>query len=112
MTKPFKIMPNPFFAISGYEPKTTFWQDFTIAEAFGEESIKQTFDNAIKSWGDDYIFMTELSLVMNHKLWELYQKRQNLAKLYEKLWLEVEDYVFDHFAKNEAAIQYYVDKTD
>ena len=28
---------------NGYETKTTFWEDFTIADAFGVDAINDTF---------------------------------------------------------------------
>jgi hypothetical protein len=31
---------------SGYQMKTTFWQDFSIAEKFGLEAIRDTFKRA------------------------------------------------------------------
>ena len=30
--------------VNGYEMKTTFWNDFTIADAFGINAIKDTFN--------------------------------------------------------------------
>ena len=30
-------------AICGYKPFTTFWDDFSIAEKFGKDAIKDTF---------------------------------------------------------------------
>ena len=32
---------NPYFVMNGYEPKTTFWSDFTIAELFGVSAMKE-----------------------------------------------------------------------
>lgn len=40
---------------NGYEMQTTFWQDFTIADAFGIDAIKDTFNRAFKEWKDNYI---------------------------------------------------------
>ena len=35
---------------NGYEMKTTFWQDFSIADAFGEEAIQDTYDRSFESF--------------------------------------------------------------
>ena len=35
---------------NGYEIKTTFWSDFTIAEKFGISAIRETFNNAFHNW--------------------------------------------------------------
>lgn len=29
---------------TGYKPQTTFWQDFSIADAFGADAISDTFN--------------------------------------------------------------------
>ena len=51
----------------GYEPKTTFWMDFSIADKFGIEAIVDTFNHAFKEWHTDHIYLTELVMVLNHK---------------------------------------------
>ncbi len=51
----------------GYEPKTTFWQDFCIAEKFGVNAIKDTFKRAFTEWRTDVVYLTELALVTNHR---------------------------------------------
>ena len=38
-----------------YEFKTTFWMDFTIADKFGIEAVKDTFKRAFSEWKTDYI---------------------------------------------------------
>lgn len=37
---------RPFLEMSGYEPKTTFFSDFTIADAFGAKAVQDTFNRA------------------------------------------------------------------
>ena len=34
----------------GYEPKTTFWEDFSIADRFGLDAVKDTYIRAFKEW--------------------------------------------------------------
>lgn len=40
----------------GYEEKTSFWKDFEIANNFGMEAVKDTFERAFNEWRDDYIY--------------------------------------------------------
>ena len=54
-----------FMKENGYEVKTTFWEDFSIAERFGLSAIQDTFNRAFKEWKEDYEFLTELVLVLN-----------------------------------------------
>ena len=61
---------NPIFEMNGYEPKTTFWTDFSIADMFGTEGVKDTYNRAKEDWQDSIEYMTELAMVLNHKSWQ------------------------------------------
>ena len=61
---------NPVFEMNGYEPKTTFWSDFSIADMFGTEGVKDTYNRAKEDWQDSIEYMTELAMVLNHKSWQ------------------------------------------
>ena len=39
-----------FMKENGNEVKTTFWEDFSIAERFGLSAIQDTFNRAVKEW--------------------------------------------------------------
>lgn len=39
-------MPSPVMIMTGYEPKTTFWEDFSTADKFGIDAIKETYNRA------------------------------------------------------------------
>lgn len=78
-----------------YEFKTTFWMDFTIADKFGIEAIKDTFDRAFNEWKDNYVYLTELVLVLNHKIWQHYQSSDAIARVYNDLWMKAQDYGYD-----------------
>ena len=47
-------------AMTGYVPQTTFYEDFSIADQFGLDAIKDTFNRAFKHWKDNYVYLTEL----------------------------------------------------
>ena len=68
--------------ITGHEPKTTFWLDFSIADKFGLEAIKDTYNRAFNEWQSDHIYMTELAMVVNWKCWEHYNRLNNLLEPY------------------------------
>ena len=72
--------------MSGYKPFTTFYYDFTIADAFDEKAVRDTYKRVMKSWSHDYKYLTELYLVLNHKIWELYESNRILAQVYDELW--------------------------
>lgn len=54
------------------EFSTTFWDDFSIADAFGVGAIKDTYNRAFKEWKSDYRYLTDLVIVLNHKCWYWY----------------------------------------
>lgn len=94
-----------------YEYKTTFWEDFTIADIFGLNAIQDTFNRAFNEWKTNYIFLTDLVMVLNHKLWLHYEAGNNdFAVLYDKLWKEADQYACENLKDEEA--KYYFRVTD
>ena len=73
------------------EFKTTFRQDFSIADIYGIPAIKDTFNSAFNSWKHDTEYITELCVVLNWKIWEHYEKgNESIARLYNDLWEQVD----------------------
>lgn len=96
---------------SGYKAITTFWLDFSIADRFGAKAVKDTFNHAFKEWREDYKYLTELVLVLNHKIWQHYQAGdQQLAKVYDEIWRKADNWAYKRL-KGEAA-QYYFQTLD
>lgn len=96
-----------------YERLTTFYSDLSIAERYGENAIKDTYRNVIKSWMNDIQFITEFALCLNYKSWE-WDSRENdsLVSLYADLFYEAQDKIYDHYKDNEEALSYYYRITD
>lgn len=76
--------------IVGYEPITTFYDDFTIAEKFGINAIEDTFNRCFKEWNYDYKYMSELSLVLNWKIWRWHDNNYDFSMLYNDLWVKLD----------------------
>ena len=85
----------------GYEPKTTFWEDFSIADMFGKNGVEDTFRRAFEDWKDDYIYLTELVMVLNHKIWQHYERNKELAEVYNRLWEKADQYAMDNLEGDE-----------
>ena len=64
---------------NGYELKTTFWNDFTIADAFGVDAIKDTFERAFNEWRNNVVYVTELAMVMSWKSCAYYGKNKKAS---------------------------------
>ena len=81
---------------------TTFWMGFTIADHFGKEAVQDTFDRAFAEWKDDYLYLTDLVAVLNHKLWQHYGRGdEDMARLYDKLWRKADAYGYEHLKGDE-----------
>lgn len=90
--------------INGYKTITTFYQDFTIADAFGPSAIKDTFNRAFNEWKDNYKYLTELVMVLNWKIWEYYEAHnRQYVNVYSALWQEADAYACDNLHGEEAA---------
>lgn len=89
----------------------TFWSDFTIADAFGINAIKDTYKRAFTEWKSDYKMLTALVVTLNHKLWQHYNEGHNeFALVYNRLWDETNTYAYNTL-KDEALV-YFLEVTD
>lgn len=96
--------------LSGYVPKTTFWEDFSIADRFGITAIKDTYKRAFEEWKSDYIYLTELVMVLNHKVWQWYERDEDKANLYNDLWEKTDAYACENLKDDE--LRYFYETTD
>lgn len=81
---------------------TTFWQDFSIADRFGPSAVRDTFDRAFREWRSDYLYLTDLVAVLNHKMWQHHAAgHEVMTSLYQRLYCEAESYGSDHLRGEE-----------
>lgn len=97
-------------AQTGYKPITTFYEDFSIADGFGVDAIKDTYNKAFENWKNDYKYMTELVMVLNWKCWRWYETNEEYSKLYKDMYEELSSWCLDNFEEHE--LSYYFNITD
>lgn len=95
---------------TGYKPITTFYMDFSIADKFGVNGIKSTYENAFRSWKNNYKYITELAMVLNWKCWRWYQVNDEFSRLYTDLYYKLDEWIFNNLKGEE--LDYYIQTTD
>lgn len=87
---------------NGYVMTTTFWEDFSIADRFGVNAIHDTYNRAFNEWKGNYIYLTELVIVLNHKIWQHHKLGNKVyAKIYDALWEKADEYACTHLKGEE-----------
>lgn len=94
-----------------YKCITTFWDDFSIADRFGEAAVKDTFKRAFREWRTDYKYLAELVIVLNHKCWAHWHRgNKALSKIYRDLYYEAHGYACENLKGEE--FEYYYNIVD
>lgn len=95
----------------GYTQQTTFWQDFSIADAFGADAIRDTYNRAFEEWKDNTVYITELVMVLNWKCWQWYEEHNNTySELYSDLFYTAQNWCFDNLKGDD--LDYFIRTTD
>ena len=95
---------------TGYKLKTTFYSDFSIADKFGAEAIKDTYNRAFKEWKNNVEYITELAMVLNWKMWEWNETDGDFQTLYCSLWKEIDEWCMNNLKDED--LLYYINTTD
>lgn len=79
-----------------------FMTDFRIADHFGVNAIKDTFNRAHNEWQNNADYYGSLVMTLNHLLW-YHSENCNFeyAEIYEKLWRKADAFVLKHFKGEE-----------
>jgi hypothetical protein len=93
---------------NGYELQTTFVEDFQIADAFGVDAVKDTFERAFNEWKDNYVYLTELVIALNWGIWRNYPLSKALTRVYNELWEKADLYAQDNLKGEELKFFYRV----
>lgn len=101
---------QPFLEMSGYQPKTTFWSDFSIAEVYGASAIRDTYNRAFEEWKTNVEYITELCLILNWKIWYWHEHNETIARIYDELWKECDAWCMDNLKGDD--LSYFLRTTD
>ena len=95
---------------TGYKPISTIYEDFSIADGFGVEAVKETFNRVFNEWKNDYKYLTELVMALNWKIAEHYNVDMDLARLYDEVWRKADSYACNNLKGEE--LDYFYSTTD
>ena len=96
--------------LNGYEMRTTFVQDFAIADKLGLKAIQDTFDRAFDEWKNNYVYLTELVITLNLAIWHYHSNNDAYARLYNELWQIADNYALEDLKGSE--LNYFLRTTD
>lgn len=91
-------------------PSHTFFMDFTIADRFGVQAIRDTFRRAFNEWRIDYKMFTELCMTLNMKCWSYYGTNDTYCDLYRELFHKADNWAVENFRGEK--LKYYLAVTD
>jgi hypothetical protein len=96
---------------NGYERKTTFYSDLSIAEVYGKSAIVDTYNRVVDSWGNNRVYFTEFVMCLNYKSWEFDAKgNTELTELYVDLYYKADEIARNTFKGED--LEYYYNTTD
>ena len=93
-----------------YKFESTFWEEFSIAEDYGSEGVKEHYDLVFEQWKDNLKFLTELVLVLNIKIFIWYGVDDTIGLTYDQLWKETDGYALNTLKGND--LHYYLSTLD
>ena len=75
-----------------YKFESSLWEEFSIAEDYGAEGVKEHYKVVFDQWKDNLKFLTELVLVLNIKIFLWYGVDDTIGLTYDQLWKETDGY--------------------
>lgn len=79
----------------------TFRDDFIIAEGFGEKAVRDTYKRC-QEWKGDVEMFGALVITLNHRIWDLYETNEPMARVYNELWSEAHRFAQETFKGDDA----------
>ena len=93
-----------------YKFESTFWEEFSIAEEYGADGIKEHYNIVFEQWKDNLKYLTELTLVLNIKIFLWYKVDDSIGQTYDQLWKETDFYALDTLKGDD--LHYYLHTLD
>ena len=72
--------------------KLLFGWIFQLQTSLVSTLSKDTYKRAFNEWKYNHVYLTELVMVLNHKIWQWYETNDAIAHLYDTLWREADPF--------------------
>ena len=88
--------PDQFCEMTGYECKTAYYQELSIAENFGIQTVKACIRRQLRESMNDYKLLTELVMMVNWRYFRWMDSNPQLAEFYARVYEDLDEYAVDH----------------
>ena len=85
----------------GFEFESTFWEEFSIADQYGEKGVREHFNIAFPQWKDNLKYLIELVQVLNLKVAVWFGVDDSLGMTYDELWHKVDSYALENLSEED-----------
>lgn len=98
-----RIFEGMLAEIGGYTRKYTFFSDLAIAECYGIDAIKDTYNRIMKEWIGNRDAICEALISINYKSWRFAEEpdKQDLVEFYSELYYKALDEVVKYYEEND-----------
>ena len=95
-----------------WRPQTNAWQSFSIAEQISEREVNNTYKRLFEQMKCDYKTLTELVMVLNHKMFQHSEipGHRRLCELYGNLFESADEYALKTL--KDEKLSYFLSITD
>ena len=94
------------------EVEYTFYQDFQIADRFGEKGVRDTYKRVRQEWLENPSAWGEVVCALNWRLWDLHKTDEKMATVYQELWQEAQDLGWKTYENDSEKSSIYFRKID
>ena len=103
-----KILAN----YTDYRSQTDLYDEYSIAETQNAKSVQTLFRDTFELAKGDYKYLTELVMVLSHKMWYWYEINPSgsMVSAYSKCFEKAHNWALTHLNSDE--IRYYKEVTD
>ena len=90
--------------------ESSFWEEFSIAENYGSDGIREHYKVVFDQWKDNLKYLTELVLVLNWKISTWFGVDDTIGKTYDELLRDADGYALNTLKGD--VLHYYLSTLD